>query len=258
MTTTNAPGRQVIAPAQWGPAPRSDVSSASAVTAMFRMLGSYAAADPSPLGALRAVSTVAAHALPGVDCASITRLRNTTFETIASTDEAAVRADALQYARRQGPCVDAVGPRRLARTHDLASDPRWPQFGPAAVSLGMRSVLSLRVTDDDDVVVGLNLYSHRIGTFEDHTRDAAQLLAIHAAMIVAARVARAQADNLHVALASSREIGIAVGVLMTTGKVTRDDAFDLLRGASQHAHRKLRDIAAEVAETGALEFVDRR
>ncbi|MDT4915523.1 MAG: hypothetical protein QOH89_223 [Pseudonocardiales bacterium] len=35
-------------------------------------------------------------------------------------------------------------------------------------------------------------------------------------------------------------------------KVTRDQAFDLLRMASQHTHRKVADIAAHVTETGAL------
>jgi AmiR/NasT family two-component response regulator len=36
--------------------------------------------------------------------------------------------------------------------------------------------------------------------------------------------------------------------------VTRDQAYDLLRRASQHSQRKLADIAAEVADIGILEF----
>jgi hypothetical protein len=41
---------------------------------------------------------------------------------------------------------------------------------------------------------------------------------------------------------------------MTRYGLTRDQAFDLLRIASQHRNRKLSDIATEVAETGALEL----
>jgi 2-keto-3-deoxy-L-rhamnonate aldolase RhmA len=41
-------------------------------------------------------------------------------------------------------------------------------------------------------------------------------------------------------------------VLMAQQKITREQAFDLLRIASQHGHRKLAEIAAQVAETGAL------
>ncbi len=30
-------------------------------------------------------------------------------------------------------------------------------------------------------------------------------------------------------------------------------SYDLLRGGSQHTHRKLRDVAADVTETGTLD-----
>jgi AmiR/NasT family two-component response regulator len=34
--------------------------------------------------------------------------------------------------------------------------------------------------------------------------------------------------------------------------MSQDEAFDLLRWASQHLNRKLRDVAADVIETGEL------
>jgi AmiR/NasT family two-component response regulator len=57
---------------------------------------------------------------------------------------------------------------------------------------------------------------------------------------------------LEAALGSSREIGMAMGVLMSRGRTSQDEAFDLLRRASQHLNRKLRDVAANVIETGVL------
>jgi AmiR/NasT family two-component response regulator len=50
----------------------------------------------------------------------------------------------------------------------------------------------------------------------------------------------------------NRQIGMAIGVLMAHHKITEDDAFALLRVASQALHRKLPDIAAEVTERGIL------
>ena len=41
---------------------------------------------------------------------------------------------------------------------------------------------------------------------------------------------------------------------MTQHKITRDQAFDLLRIARQHTHQKLSEIAATVADTGVLEL----
>jgi hypothetical protein len=61
-----------------------------------------------------------------------------------------------------------------------------------------------------------------------------------------------RAANLEEALATNREIGQAIGILMATHHVTAEQAFEQLRTASQHTHRKLRAIAADVAETGAL------
>jgi AmiR/NasT family two-component response regulator len=43
-----------------------------------------------------------------------------------------------------------------------------------------------------------------------------------------------------------------MGILMNQHKITRDDAFNLLKVSSQHTHRKLHDVATEVADTGAL------
>jgi AmiR/NasT family two-component response regulator len=68
------------------------------------------------------------------------------------------------------------------------------------------------------------------------------------------RLARAlnQVANLEIALASNRDIGTAIGILMKSHLVTQDQAFTMLRTASQHGHRKLRDIANDVIFTGSL------
>ncbi|UQX89292.1 ANTAR domain-containing protein [Jatrophihabitans telluris] len=59
-------------------------------------------------------------------------------------------------------------------------------------------------------------------------------------------------ENLRQAVLTSREIGAALGILMVTHKATQDEAFALLRSYSQHTHRKLRDVAADVVLSGSL------
>lgn len=66
--------------------------------------------------------------------------------------------------------------------------------------------------------------------------------------------ARDMIANLEIALESSREIGTAIGILMATRKVTHDQAFGLLRTASQHQHVKLRDVAEGVIFTGTVDM----
>jgi hypothetical protein len=65
---------------------------------------------------------------------------------------------------------------------------------------------------------------------------------------------QAQADNLRIALETNRQIGTAMGILMASRKLTSDRAFDLLRRASQHSHRKLHSLALEVIDTGTIEL----
>jgi anti-anti-sigma regulatory factor len=65
--------------------------------------------------------------------------------------------------------------------------------------------------------------------------------------------ARQQIADLTIALDTNREIGAAVGIVMLQRLITREQAFDLLRTASQHQHRKLREVARDVVETGHLD-----
>jgi AmiR/NasT family two-component response regulator len=64
--------------------------------------------------------------------------------------------------------------------------------------------------------------------------------------------AREQIANLEQALQTSRSIGMAVGIVMASRGLSSDDAFGVLRTASQHQHRKLREIAAEVVISGEV------
>jgi AmiR/NasT family two-component response regulator len=45
-------------------------------------------------------------------------------------------------------------------------------------------------------------------------------------------------------------IGQAQGILMERERVTAEQAFDILRRASQHLNEKLRDVAQNLVETG--------
>jgi ANTAR domain-containing protein/GAF domain-containing protein len=225
------------------------------VAVMFAELGEQLASADSA-SAFDALTQVAARRVPGTDAASITMYRNNRFSTVASTSDRARHADAIQYELRSGPCLDAVVDNTLYQPDDLRHDDRWPEYGTRVNrELGWTSMLSFRLFPElasVEVVAGLNLYAERAHAFDAAAVQVGLLLATHGAMAIAADVNRAQAEDLKRALGTNREIGVAVGMLMSHHRLTRDQAFDLLRVASQHQNRKLRDIAAEVAESGTL------
>jgi AmiR/NasT family two-component response regulator len=62
--------------------------------------------------------------------------------------------------------------------------------------------------------------------------------------------ARADVAELQRALATSRQIGMAMGILMERHRLTPEQAFDRLRDLSQRRNVKLRDLADQVVYTG--------
>jgi GAF domain-containing protein len=207
-----------------------------------------------------AFTVIAQHGLrtiDGAEHAGITVLRRGEFQTPAATSDVPRRVDAIQYELSSGPCVDAVLEDTVFRTGDLETDPRWPEFGRLAFErTGVRSMLAVRLySDEPGVAAALNLYAAKRDAFADASVPVAIVLATHASLALTAAGRREQIVNLEQALAASREIGIAIGVLMTRHLVTQQQAFDLLRMASQRSHRKLREIATRVVETGDIDFL---
>lgn len=210
------------------------------------------AGEGAPLQAL--VEATTDH-IPQATSASITVLRSGRFRSEASVGPIAPRADALQYEIGAGPCVDAVLDDNVYVTGDVARDERWPEWGARAhEETGVRSVLAHRLTlhDDSGAIACLNVFSPEVDAFGHRDVGAGLVLATHGSLLVMSLVARDKAANLFKALESNREIGVAMGILMSRHGLTRAQAFDVLRVASQDANRKLVDVATQVADTGEL------
>jgi hypothetical protein len=218
------------------------------------LCGAASEADGRP--SLRSVSEAAVDTIDGADGASITVLEHGHFATLAATDDRVRAADELQYRLGSGPCVDAILEDALFRPDDIRNDSRWPEFGRRVASdYGVGSMLAFRLfTDVSGVAAGLNVYGQGRGAFTDDDVSVGLILATLASYAVTARYAAAEVHNLEVALQTNREIGTAMGVLMAEHRVTREQAFGLLRMASQDANRKLSEIAHDVVDTGALEL----
>ena len=206
---------------------------------------------------LDAVTQVAATHVPGVDWASISLLTGDRFRTASATDDRARQIDQLQYDTRSGPCLDAARNQTLAHIEDTSTDIQWPSFARrAARDCDVGSVLCYRMCLelDDGTVGSLNLYARRRAPFDERRIGIGALIATAGALAVTAARQREYAATLARGLETNREIGKAIGILMYAHKLTHDQAFDLLRIASQKQNRKLRDIASDVATAGGLDL----
>jgi hypothetical protein len=231
-----------------------DLGDLKIVAEAFADLGSRLARQ-QPADPFEAITAVAREQLPTAAGASITTLRHHHFVTVAATDERIRQADSIQYELGSGPCLDAIVSRTMYRPRDLRTDDRWPTYGRrVADELGLDSMLSYRmVLPADDTVAGLNLYAEQRDAFTDRDALVGLLLATHGAQVATAMFYGHQVQHLKRALKTNRRIGVAMGVLMATHKVTDEQAFDLLRIASQNSNRKLAEVADDVVETGRLD-----
>jgi GAF domain-containing protein len=184
----------------------------------------------------------------GARWVGITLAEGKKLHTAAQTAELVADLDQAQYRTGQGPCVSSLREHVTVRSDDLRKETRWPEFAEAAVQHGVLSVLSFQLFVDRDNLGALNIYADRPGAFGED-ESIGLLFASHAA--VALKAAHTQ-DNLRRALEHRDVIGQAKGILMERHKLNAQQAFDLLVYASQRAHRKLHDLADELAATGEL------
>ena len=208
-------------------------------------------------GVLRRVVEASAAQIDGAENAGITILSQKSVSTPAATSDLVREVDKHQYATGEGPCLSAaIDHQPVVRVDDLGTDPRWPRFATAATALGVRSMLSFQLytapggAGTADVTMGaLNVYAAGPAAFGDDSVHTGTLLAAHAAVAAAGA---ATSSNLRLALQSRDTIGQAKGILMERYKITAEQAFDLLIAASTRTNRKLKDVAADLATTGAL------
>lgn len=203
--------------------------------------------------ALRRLVGLAVGAVPGCEWAAVTAWPvHGQPRSLATSSEVAMNVDQRQYALGDGPCLTAATDAGMVHVSDVAADGRWPRFSAAVVAqTPVRAVLSFHLADDPDRTA-LNLYSGRAGAFDTEAITVAALFAAHAKVLLIHAASADRAAGLETALSTSRQIGAAIGILMSIHKVTSDQAFDPLRTSSQHLNRKLRDVAYDVTQTGTL------
>jgi GAF domain-containing protein len=205
---------------------------------------------------LQTVADLAKTVMPGNPEASITLLVNDKATTAVFTGQLALDCDESQYGRGYGPCLHAASTGELIEIADAQADTRWRDYLDRAVERGALGSLSVPLPVSEGVAGALNIYARKPNAFDEDSRSAATRFAPYAAVAVsnmrAYQDARDMADNLQAALESRAVIDQAKGILMERYKLTADQAFQLLAGASMQTNTKLRTVAEDLVLTGQL------
>jgi hypothetical protein len=105
-----------------------------------------------------------------------------------------------------------------------------------------------RIVVEGKKVGALDLFSDTPGAFHKDGGDEGAVLSSFASVALMSMVNQERADSLRRGLESNREVGKAIGLLMAAHHIGSEQAFEVLRKASNDMNMKLTEVAREVVE----------
>jgi GAF domain-containing protein len=195
------------------------------------------------------VTAAAKELIPGVDIAGVLLVgKGGTHQTLAPTSDVMFKLDELQMTTGEGPCLQAALDEIVIRTDDFRNEPRFPNYAPKVVELGLLSALSLKLYTADRTAGALNLFGYEPRLWNSEAETIGMVLAAHAASAI---LASRESELLQSALSTRDRIGQAKGIIMERFKIDDVRAFEMLRKLSQDTNTKLLDVAHRVIDTPA-------
>jgi GAF domain-containing protein len=192
-----------------------------------------------------------ADALFGVDGTALMLVdRDQALRNLAVSDARAGLLEELQAEHSEGPCVDAFEDKQPVAAGDLASDDRWPEFGPAAAGGGLLAVLASPIPYSDHAVGVVAVFAGDPHPWTEAEREAivafTELVALLILNAMEATERGKLAGELQLALSSRVVIEQAKGVLVGRHGLTTRQAFDRLRRQARDQRRPLSEVARAV------------
>ncbi len=227
---------------------RAEESALETVAQIARKLAAASTLDET----LQRIVDLGVDYIDGCEGASISFIRVRAVSTPVWSDRTALAADQAQYRHNQGPCLEALSAHETIVIEDIAGEQRWPKWREAVLDLNLRSSISFRLflaSGGEETFGSLNMFSPRAHAFDSHAQALGQVFASHAAVALKAAINEA---GLEQAVRSRDVIGLAKGILMERHDVDAEEAFQMLRRTSNNRNIKMRTLAEQVTESGAV------
>ena len=180
---------------------------------------------------------------------------------VATSDEVLNQLERLQIELEEGPCLLAYQIGRPVVTADLATDDRFPTFGPRAIDAGMRAVYSFPMQLQDTSIGALNLYAPEAGELSDEALEIGRTYADVATIYVVHARDLADHEELTTGLQKALDTRIVIeqakGYLAARANIEPKAAFELLRSYARPRSTQVRSVAADVL-AGDLQVEDLR
>ncbi len=180
--------------------------------------------------------------------------RDGNLQFATATNDAVREAERRQAEAKTGACYDAYASNQIIVVDHPDQADRWPGYADWMRELELHAVLGVPLNARGHTIGALNVYRGEGRPWSERDIEIGEVLAaMGAAYLVHAGEIRDRddlAEQLQEALDSRGVIERAKGMVMARDHVDEQGAFDKLRETSQHANRKLRDIASDLVGRG--------
>ncbi len=192
-------------------------------------------------------------AIPACTAASVTMVTRDGATTAASTSHVASDIDGWEYATDSGPCIDTLKDGQERYSGSRRETEMWPGLAEVLERHGIETVLGVPLTVGTDVIGALNVFAEGVDAFDEDARDTARRVAAQAAATLhnlrVFDASRTLAEQMRTAMESRAVIEQAKGILMAQMSCGAEEAFEVLRRASQRENVKLRDVAERIVSS---------
>jgi GAF domain-containing protein len=221
---------------------------ATALASVARILS----VEPDVVRLLQRVCDLAVETIDACDHADVMVMTARSTPTVpGASDWVGPRIVSIESEVDQGPCLEATRTGSVVPIEDLTQDVRWAEFARRCLEeTPVRSSVGVPLIAGGRTLGAIDVYADQVRAFSPDDVAAATLFAAHAAIALLAVKTR---EELQAALLSRDLIGQAKGIIMATQRVTSDEAFDLLRRASQRMNVKLVEVAGQIVSANTRE-----
>lgn len=206
--------------------------------------------EPSIPATLERVVALVMDSIESCDAAAALLVEDQARVTVVASDESLSDLVAGHVELESAPAWTAYTRQEPVESPDLAVDSRWPALAETmSQRLGIHSLYAVPLTGPARPLGVLVAYGKKADAFGEEDQETVRILATHATAVLVDAV---QQQQMQAALSTRTVIGQATGIVMERYGLDDAAAFGVLRRLSQTENQKLRDIAAQVVETGHI------
>jgi hypothetical protein len=226
---------------------------AEAFTAMVELL-----IQGHPLGlSTAALVAFGQRTMPRTQHTGLLLLEGGVARTVAATSDVPERLDKLRARLGEGPALDVLETNDMVISGDVAGDPRWPQFGRQALDqLDVRSIACYRLHLGPDHRAAVIFLSDWPYAFDDVAVSIGAILAAYCSLVLFTEEVLGDQLTARRAAEVHREIGVAVGILLSDEGVSSEQAYRRLHDASRTLATSVPEVARHVITHRALPDAD--